>query len=230
MGVATLLLACSSSTGSSSTASGGRAGAGSSAGGAGLGGAGAGAAAGGAATTGGAGATTGAAAGAGSAGAAGSASGPIQASDLWPLAVGNTWSSTASVDDPTCDPDAMEVVGFELHEGRMAYRLTLSCTSDDLWVNVEGGSVYQFLGGAWKPSMAMPVEEGAVWDWDASYKFAWTKVASVTVKAGTFTDCWRRIDPKSDQAATRVYCPGVGGVLFERGAVRSELTAYHVGP
>ncbi len=153
--------------------------------------------------------------------------GPLLATDLWPLAVGNSW--TYSPDSKCAMPDVFQVAELAPYQGRMAYRFTDTCSPDGFWLSVVDGNIQQFAE-AWHSNLAVPIEDGATWAWNDTYDFVWKSEPTVTVQMGTFHDCWRRVDPDNEAALSRVYCPGIGSVLSESPTEHYELTAYHVGP
>jgi len=175
----------------------------------------------------GAGGTAGSAGSAGSAGAGGGAE--LVAADLLPLAVGNTWTYSATDLYSGCEMlNVLEVVSTEMHEGRMAYRVTESCTPDsDSWLSEVDGAIESF-GAEWQVSMGMPVAAGTTWPYGTAIEFGWEEAGTVTVQAGTFENCWSRINVTTPTDMKRTYCPGVGRVLDARDDQRSELVSYQL--
>lgn len=166
-----------------------------------------------------------------SAGNAGASSGPVSAIDLLPLAVGNTWTYSATMLSSGCDmPNEVNVISLEPYEGKMAFQLTDSCfDTGPSWLSVVDGTIQQFAD-AWRTSVGAPVSEGSRWTYNEVVEYEWQSAGAVTVPAGTFQNCWTRVTVDKPASIERTYCPGVGRVLDEREGVRSELTTYHLEP
>jgi hypothetical protein len=169
----------------------------------------------------------------GTAGASGNAGanggGAVVAADLLPLADGNNWTYSAEEDIEGCTmANHLQVTGPESYEGRMAYRLVDSCSPDSpSFVSVIEGRIEQF-SKQWDVTLGMPLAEGTTWQYSVSTTFTWQAVGTVTVPAGTFENCWKRVAMSQANATHRTYCPGVGRVLDERGEAKSELVSYEL--
>jgi hypothetical protein len=74
--------------------------------------------------------------------------------------------------------------------------------------------------------LATPVEEGVGWYAGYGTSWIWSRIDSVTVPAGTFSDCWRKgwsVDPN---VLYEMYCRGVGPVKMRvHGYVELELAS-----
>lgn len=168
----------------------------------------------------------------GSAGMPGAAGGgPVTATDLLPLAVGNSWTYSATTLSSGCDmPNQVDVISLEPYEGKMAFQLTDSCfDTGPSWLSVVDGTIQQFAD-EWRISIGAPVAEGSHWTYNPSVELEWRSAGTVTVEAGTFQNCWTRATVARPTDLERTYCPGVGRVLDVRAGARSELTAYHLEP
>lgn len=75
-----------------------------------------------------------------------------------------------------------------------------------------------------------PVEDGAAWETAQStstFAYVWESVGTVTVTAGTFDHCWKRVDRNNGDYLT--YCRGIGRVEGgKEDVVASELIEYHL--
>lgn len=168
----------------------------------------------------------------GTAGAGGNmgVGGSVAPLELEPLALGNLWTYTLTVQQPTADcPNGVgtrELTASVEWEGRTAFELHRFCDSEVTHLNVTNGEVYQYLGG-WYRNVAAPVQEGATWAFAPGYTLRWNSVGAVTVPAGTFSNCWRRSILEYEGSIT--FCPGVGQVKIELPPVlTAELSAYEL--
>jgi hypothetical protein len=173
------------------------------------------------------GSSSGTAGASGSVGASGGAA--VVAADLLPLADGNNWTYSAAEEIEGCTmANRLQVSGPESYEGRMAYRLVDSCSPDSpSLVSVNEGRIEQF-SKQWDVTLGMPLAEGTTWQYSLGTTFKWQAVGTVTVPAGTFENCWKRVAMSQANATHRTYCPGVGRVLDERGEAKSELVSYEL--
>jgi hypothetical protein len=142
-----------------------------------------------------------------------------KSTDLFPLTAGTTQHYTiARGERPGCDDGKMTMTttGPKTDsEGATFYTRTASCGSyPSMDVKKEGNELWnRGTGtGAWYRFMVLPPEKGATFvaGGASGASFRWDPVATITVPAGTYTDCWRRSQVGYDVA--EVYCPGVGMV------------------
>lgn len=147
--------------------------------------------------------------------------------ELEPLAVGNVWNYTLSVNTPEVDCESgpgMRVVTKTLeYQGRTAFELQRFCDSEPSYHSADGGDVWQYLDG-WYRNVAAPVAEGASWAFAPGFTLKWSSAGSVTVPAGTFSNCWKRSVVEFDGSIT--FCPGVGQVRIELPNLTAELASY----
>lgn len=166
----------------------------------------------------------------GTAGVGGNDGGSVTPLELEPLAVGNLWTYTVTVQEPTDDcpngSGTREIKTSVEWEGRTAFEMHRFCDLDPTYLNVTNGEIYQYLEG-WYRNVAAPVQEGATWAFAPGYTLKWSSVGAVTVPAGTFTNCWRRSIAEYEGSIT--FCPGVGQVQIELPPrLTAELSAYHL--
>ena len=155
----------------------------------------------------------------------------LQPAELLPLQPGNTWTYTvtAKVDVPACIEGVRVVTatgGPTEFEGRQAYTLTSLCQDQDTRMALDDGEVLEWIPNFWARALPAPVEAGFTWSSGAG-RYTWTDVGSITVPAGTFSDCWERTsaDPL---VQTNTYCAGVGMVRADEQGHEAVLTSYVV--
>jgi len=168
----------------------------------------------------------------GGVGAATSASPP----DLFPLAVGNSWTTNAPSAQAACDATypSQDVYATEEFNGQSAFLTSDVCfehnPDTDSRLAVIGGEIAQWLDSSWQVTLPLPVEEGHTWTIQiegTATEFRWAYAGDVTVQAGTFTGCWRR-ERTAEAGSFVTYCPGVGPVRWAGPAVAYEITSYDV--
>lgn len=135
---------------------------------------------------------------------------------LLPLAVGRSWTyqvtqlgsySTCATGSQTESVTSQSVVG-----GRAAFDVSSWCSASGTnTLSVNGDQVSLYYGGAWNVILDVPVEEGHSWTVYGTIQYTWHDAGTVTVPAGTFTQCWRREQVVSYTAYT-IFCRGVGAV------------------
>jgi hypothetical protein len=187
---------------------------------------------GGSPSTGGSGGTPGSSGSSGTGGAApldGGSSG-VTPVTLFPLAVGNQWTfqMTVTGPSPSCPagPATDTITKMETVGGRTAFRLNDSCLSPsgDYDYSLNAGQIDVEAQGMWYPYLAAPVQDGHSWS-DRSVTYTWRKVPSITVPAGTFSDCWSRY-PSLSVLDVATYCNHVGPVQYVGASGRKELVSY----
>lgn len=148
-------------------------------------------------------------------GGGGGSGGGGGAMPLYPLAVGNRWTFTvASVGaGSVCAPGSYDqtVVSANPAGGRAAFQVTNWCTgaAGTYDYSEPGGDEVDFYyQSTWAPLVGVPLQEGHTWSYfNASY--TWHRETSVTVPAGTWSDCWTARQNVS-YTAYLTYCRGVG--------------------
>ena len=73
--------------------------------------------------------------------------------------------------------------------------------------SVTGDQVWQWNGSEWISYLDAPLTDGRSF-FSGLQIFTWFRPNSITVPAGTFTDCWTKKDSKSDSFET--FCRGIG--------------------
>jgi hypothetical protein len=151
--------------------------------------------------------------GGGSGGAGGGGGGGTAA--LYPLAVGNRWSYNVQPvgGGSICAPGSHDqhVLSANAAGGRPAFQLDNFCsgaagTYD--YSQPAGDAVDFYYQGSWAPLIELPLQEGHSWSYFNS-GYTWHRETSVTVPAGTFTDCWTAQQNVS-YTAYLTYCRGAG--------------------
>jgi hypothetical protein len=155
--------------------------------------------------------------------------------ELFPLAVGNTWTHEVTEKSPgACVSEPAEtVVSTVTIDGVPAFNLSSACfglaEGDYSTLAVNGPEIVQQLGGTWATTLAAPLADGHSWTISSgAYTFTWHEVGQVTVPAGTFDGCWRRAITPGETAETTTFCRGVGPVIRENSSWRLELSDYEL--
>ena len=142
-------------------------------------------------------------------------SGSTGAGDLYPLAVGNTWTFdvTAVGAGSVCSPGTymQSVVSANPVGGRDAFQLTDFCSaiSGTYDYSMPGGDEVDFYyNDSWLVLIDGTLVDGTMWTY-ANTSYTWKRETSVTVPAGTYDDCWTAQQDVS-YTAYLTYCRGVG--------------------
>jgi hypothetical protein len=167
---------------------------------------------------------------AGSGGGAGSSSGPLTVRNLAMLAVGNQWTYAVTGDGFDCPTGTQttKVESQETVQGHDAYQVRDFCSHDKLIAySYDADSLLQQFGEEWLKAMTSPIEDGASWTFAPGTTITWHTVPSITVPAGTFTNCVNRtVSDTSTSEAT--FCPGVGQVKRVSDSFAAVLGSYDV--
>ena len=152
--------------------------------------------------------------GAGGSGGAGGGGGSGTAA-LYPLTVGNRWTYQVSAvgGGSVCAAGSYDqhVLSANAVGGRPAFQLDSFCTGvagTGDYSQPGGDEVDYYYSGSWAPIIDLPLEEGHTWSY-FNTSYAWHRETSVTVPAGTFTDCWTAQQQVS-YTAYLTYCRGAG--------------------
>lgn len=139
---------------------------------------------------------------------------------LFPLAVGYSW--TYSITGTCAGTFQRMVISAMPVDGRPAFQVTgCSITVD---YSVPGGDEVDVdVLGNWLVLVDPLLAEGHTWTY-SSTSYTWHRETSVTVPAGTFTDCWTSI-PSAQSFPTNTYCRGVGLVHSASSSSDQVLTA-----
>jgi hypothetical protein len=146
---------------------------------------------------------------------------------LFPLAVGNQWNfqMTVTGPNPPCaaGPVTIAVTKTGTVRGRPAFATTDTCfgPGDD---SVNAGQIESISGSQWNVTLASPVQDGHSWPWQGT-TLTWQRVGTVSVPAGTFSECWARV-PSNPAEATATYCNHVGPVRYVAPNWKQELVSY----
>jgi hypothetical protein len=160
---------------------------------------------------------------------------------ILPLAEGRRWTyDTHPVDGgrptPCVGPQTAEVLGpGNTYDGGPSLRYKPLCAAPIPFVDVVGTDdhlVAYILNDAGVPTSLPvlyidgPVEEGHQWSYNPSVRFEWRDAGPQTVPAGTFTDCWVRVQVSpADPADSVIYCRGVGQVRHFSPDFTAELSS-----
>lgn len=135
---------------------------------------------------------------------------------FFPLAMGNTWTYELKAlgNFPPCTDGtySRRVTAQTTLDGKPAFTLSELCANDgETQLATNGESVEERYLDHWETALPSPLSNGLTWT-DGSKKFVAFSVPSVTVKAGTFAECWRREWTQWFNAYT-VFCRGAGPVV-----------------
>lgn len=154
--------------------------------------------------------------------------------DLLPMAAGNAWTYDITPID-ACpvygSPFTQVMTGPVEIDGKSAYEIeTDFCSAAQRQVATDDGQILENQG-TWIVELATPLQEGTNWDGVVGESFTYTSVPTITVPAGTFTDCWERTVVQAlGTRNNNTYCPGVGIVKAEAEGFLAELSSYAVAP
>ena len=135
-----------------------------------------------------------------------------------PLVVGETWTYDVTIQGsfPECSAGTFNstVSQNETLGGRDAYLVGSFCPSlGSYWYSADGDTVSVYSGSDWIVGLDSPVQEGHSWVSDEGRTFQWYSSGTLTLPAGTFSDCW---EARETGSATEEYsitlCRGVGPV------------------
>ena len=139
--------------------------------------------------------------------------------NLWPLAVGATW--TFQIDPGTgCNGGNTQtwvLSGMEQHVGYSSYIVSV-CGLARTHLRLEDGDLYiSHYDNPWLLFMKAPVSNGATW-MNGSDNYQWLNAGSLNTPAGTFESCWTKL--YQSLGIEETFCQGVGPVeLYTLGAL-----------
>jgi hypothetical protein len=153
--------------------------------------------------------------GGGSGSGSGSGSGGGGSNKLYPLAMGNSWTyDVAAVGAGSiCAAGTHEqhVVSANMAGGRAAFQMTNFCSGVSATYDYAPGAndeVDFYYQTSWLTLVDPMLTEGHMWPYfNTSYH--WHRETSITVPAGTYSDCWTAVQDVS-YSASLTYCRGVG--------------------
>jgi hypothetical protein len=156
---------------------------------------------------------TGGVGGGGGTGGAGGGGGGVAA--LYPLALGYRWTYTVTAvgGGAVCATGSHDqhVLSANPAGGRAAFQLDNFCTGGAGVYDYSqpgGDEVDFYYNATWAPIIDLPLMEGHSWSYFNS-SYTWHRETSVTVPAGTFTDCWTA-NQNVSYTAYLIYCRGAG--------------------
>ena len=150
---------------------------------------------------------------------AGSSGGGGGSGKLYPIAVGNTWTYDVAAlgSYPSCAAGSHSqtvMSGPTTLDGKQAYAITNFCSAitgtQPVSPDPTSDAVYFYYNDTWLTFVSVPLTDGATWTYFNS-SYTWQRETSVTVPAGTFTDCWTA-KQNVTYTAYLTYCRGVGMV------------------
>ena len=137
---------------------------------------------------------------------------------LFPLAVGNTWeySYESSSCGERCDRIEPKVEKI-ISESQATYEYLWRRSARTDYLYFEDGELWFMTGQEERLYMALPLEDGATWEYWGGIIYQWSYEGAVRVPAGNFDDCWTRAaisGRSSDELSLEyTYCPKVGKIL-----------------
>ncbi|MGZ3425722.1 MAG: hypothetical protein ACXVCV_03690 [Polyangia bacterium] len=151
----------------------------------------------------------------GGGGTGGSGGGGGTGAALYPLAVGYRWTYAVSAVGAGAICAAgnhdQHVVSANAAGGRAAFQLDNFCSGvgGTYDYSQPGGDEVDFYYNAtWAPIIDLPLQEGHMWTYFNS-SYTWHRETSITVPAGTYSDCWTA-NQNVTYTAYLTYCRGVG--------------------
>jgi hypothetical protein len=134
---------------------------------------------------------------------------------LFPLAVGNRWTYTVAAvgTGAICATGLHDqtVVSANMAGSRPAFQLTNWCTGAPGTYDYSepgGDAVDFYYNSTWAPVIDLPLQEGHTWPY-FNTSYTWHRETTITVPAGTFTDCWTA-NQNVTYTAYLTYCRGAG--------------------
>jgi hypothetical protein len=148
---------------------------------------------------------------------AASSSGSGSSSKLYPLAVGYSWTydvqAVGAGSVCAAGTQVQSVTGTQTIDGKSAFDVASFCaaagTSEIAPVGT-GDEVDLDYQGSWLEMIDPTLAEGETWSYFNS-SYTWHRETSVTVPAGTYSDCWTA-NQNVSYTAYMTYCRGVGMV------------------
>jgi hypothetical protein len=142
--------------------------------------------------------------------------GPKGAAVIDPLAMGEAWTYDVTVvgDFPECNTGTYvsSVSQTETLDGKNAFLVGSFCPSlGSYWYANDGDLTYEYASGQWSVGLDTPLQAGHSWSVN-SQSFTWYAANSITVPAGTFSDCWEARENSSTESYSIFLCRGVGPV------------------
>lgn len=134
-----------------------------------------------------------------------------------PIEVGHAWTYDVQIFGvyPLCKAGSHtgQVLGQKEVGGKNAFQVQSLCPAAGVSsYHVDGDRVEVYVSGAWVLALDAPVQAGHSWS-NGVATFTWEDAGTVTVPAGTFSDCWTaREDLAADSYTT--FCRGVGPVIW----------------
>jgi hypothetical protein len=133
-----------------------------------------------------------------------------------PIVVGHKWTYDITEIGyyPLCPSGTgdADVLGASTRDGRQAYEVRSFCKAvGSVYYAEDGDVVYWDYAGTWLLALDSPVQEGHTWT-NGITSYAWHDAGTVTVPAGTFSNCWRAQDVLGPTHI--VLCRGVGPVQW----------------
>lgn len=130
---------------------------------------------------------------------------------LFPLAVNRTWGyklvNSGGAGCKATD-NQLRVTGTTTLGGKTAYQAVLPCTNGQVQsFAFSGDQVWTWVNSSWVSYIDKPLETDHYWPTPLG-TFTWDAMPSVNTPAGTFTDCWARMESNTSSYTT--FCRGVG--------------------
>jgi hypothetical protein len=108
-------------------------------------------------------------------------------------------------------------------DGEAAFQVT-GCSQDESYSQPGGDEVDVDVLGTWLMLIDPVLKDGHSWSYGGYTTYTWKRETSVTVPAGTYTDCWTAVSSVST-FPTSTYCRGIGPVHVTSDSSDQQLTA-----
>ncbi len=135
-----------------------------------------------------------------------------------PIAMGESWTYDVTVAGSFSECEsgtfAASVSQTEALDGKTAFLISSFCPGiQSIWYAAAGDVVYAYDGEAWLLALDAPVQDGHTWS-DGLETFVWKDVGSITVPAGTFSNCFEADVQDEATYYAVTFCRGAGPVKW----------------
>ena len=144
--------------------------------------------------------------------------GPKALSAIDPIAIGEAWTYDVTVAGsfPDCNDGTFvsKASQTESLDGKSALLISSFCPGiQSVWYSADGDVVYAYDGSNWLLALDAPVQDGHAWT-NSIETFVWKDVGSVTVPAGTFSNCFEADVQDEATYYAVTFCRGAGPVKW----------------
>lgn len=135
--------------------------------------------------------------------------------DYFPLKVGNEWTYEVTNGGTFCGSgEVVSKVRESFDKGGVThFKVDPICKyygpgAQIIWE--ENDKIYTYIAtSAVSNILSLPPEQDKTWSINSAVSATWHKVESITVPAGTFTNCW---EVRQNKWGAAIYCPNIGAV------------------